>query len=207
MVVSFLFLRSAWSSWPIFPVQIRMRSASPTSVSGMTFRKFLWVKSAIGELASGWRSMLFGVKTTSGLRQWRRAWRRRRWKYCAALRRLRDLNIVLGGELDEALDSRAGMFRALAFVAVGQEHDDTGEQVPLGFSGADELVDDGLRDVDEVAELGFPEDERFGIVAAVAVFEAEDSGFGKRGVVDFAAGLTGRDVLQRHVFVFVLDVD
>src|ERR1035438_1238135 len=62
-----------------------------------------------------------------------------------------DLDIVLGGELDEALDSRAGMFRTLAFVAVGQEQDDAGEQVPLGFSGADELVDDGLRDVDEVA--------------------------------------------------------
>src|ERR1035438_4046542 len=117
-----------------------------------------------------------------------------------------DLDIVLGGELDEALDSRAGMVRTLAFVAVGQEQDDAGEQVPLGFSGADELVDDGLRDVDEVAELGFPEDERFGIVAAVSVFEPEDSGFGKRRVVDFAAGLTGGDVFQRHVFVFVFDV-
>ena len=120
---------------------------------------------------------------------------------------LRDLDVVLGGELDEALDAGAGMFRALAFVAVGQQHDDAGEQVPLGFAGADELVDDGLRDVDEVAELGFPEDERFGIVAAVAVFEAEDSGFGERRVVDFAASLTGCDVFQRHVFVFVLDVD
>ena len=123
------------------------------------------------------------------------------------VRRLRDLDIVLGRELDEALDAGAGMFRALAFVAVGQEHHEAGEQVPLGFSGADELVDDGLGDVDEVAELGFPEDQRFGIVAAVSVFEAEDSGFGERGVVDFAAGLAGRDVFEGNVFVFVLDVD
>ena len=64
-----------------------------------------------------------------------------------------------------------------------------------------------MRDVDEVAELGFPEDERFGIVAAVSVFEAEDSGFGESGVVDFAAGLIGRDVFQRNEFVFVLDID
>ena len=70
--------------------------------------------------------------------------------------RLRDLDVVLGRELDEALDARAGMFRSLAFVAVGQKHDDAGEQVPLGFSSADELVDDGLRDINEVAELGFP---------------------------------------------------
>ena len=30
--------------------------------------------------------MLFGVKTTSGLRHVRSAWRRSRWKYCAAVR-------------------------------------------------------------------------------------------------------------------------
>ena len=98
------------------------------------------------------------------------------------------------------------MFRALTFVAVREQHDESGEQVPLGFSGADELVDDGLGHVDEVAELSFPEDERFGIVAAVAVFEAENPGFGKSGVVNFAAGLAGCDVLEGDVFVLVLDV-
>src|SRR5580698_4356445 len=89
--------------------------------------------------------------------------------------RLRDLDVVLGRQLQEALDAGAGVFRSLAFVAVREQHHDAGEQVPLGFAGGDELVDDGLGDVDEVAELGFPENERFGIVAAVAVFEAEDS--------------------------------
>src|ERR1700722_6139224 len=73
------------------------------------------------------------------------------------VRRLRDLDVVLGSELKEALDAGAGMFRSLAFVAVGQEQDDAGEQVPLGLAGADELVDDGLGNVDEVAELSFPE--------------------------------------------------
>src|SRR5580765_3684323 len=107
---------------------------------------------------------------------------------------LRDLDIVFSGELNEALDASAGVFRALAFVAVGQQHDDTGEQIPLGFASTDELVNDGLRDVDEVAELGFPEDERFGIVAAVSVFEAENPGFGERGVVDFATGLAGCNI-------------
>ena len=42
-------------------------------LSGITFWKLLRVKSAMGEDASGWRSMLFGVNTTSGLRQWRSA--------------------------------------------------------------------------------------------------------------------------------------
>ena len=36
-------------------------------------------------MASGWRSMDLGVKTMRGLRHLRRAWRRRRWKYCAAV--------------------------------------------------------------------------------------------------------------------------
>ena len=121
--------------------------------------------------------------------------------------RLRDLDIVFRGELEEALDAGAGVFRSLAFVAVRKKQDEAGEQVPLGFAGGDELIDDGLRDIDEVAELGFPEDEGFGIVAAVAVFEAEHAGLGESGVVDSAAGLAGRDVFQRNVFVLVFDVD
>ena len=55
---------------------------------------------------------------------------------------------------------------------------------PLVFAGGDELVDDDLRAVGEVAELRFPEHERLGKVAAVAVLEAEHGGFGKRGVID-----------------------
>src|SRR6202451_2510665 len=76
VVVSLLFLRSTCSSWPIFPVHTRMRSAWPTSVLGMTLRKLGRVKSSMDDEASGWRSMLLGVKTISGLRQWRNPWRR-----------------------------------------------------------------------------------------------------------------------------------
>ena len=66
------------------------------------------------------------------------------------------MDVVFRSELDEALDAGAGMFRPLAFVAVRKKHDQAGEQVPLGFSGTDELVDDGLSNVGEVAELCFP---------------------------------------------------
>ena len=102
---------------------------------------------------------------------------------------LADLHVVVGGELEVALDAGAGVLRALAFVAVRQQHDDAGEQAPLGFAGSDELVDDDLRAVGEVAELRLPEDEGFGIVAGVAVFEAEDGGFGEQRVVDLEAAL------------------
>ena len=95
----------------------------------------------------------------------------------SGVRGLRDLDVVFCGELQEALNAGAGVFWSLAFVAVGKKQDEAGEQAPLGFSGGDELIDDRLRNVDEVAELSFPEDEGFGIIAAVSVFEAEDTGF------------------------------
>ena len=77
------------------------------------------------------------------------------------------------GELQVALDAGAGVFRPLAFVAVRQQHDQPGEQAPLVLAGDDELIDDDLRAVGEVAELRLPQHQRFGIVAAVAVLEAQ----------------------------------
>jgi len=68
--------RSARNSWPTLPLAMRMLCASVTSVSGTRVKKRGRVKSARGELASGCRSMLFGVKTISGLRHGRRACRR-----------------------------------------------------------------------------------------------------------------------------------
>ena len=49
---------------------------------------------------------------------------------------------------------------ALALVAVGQQQDEPGGLVPLVLGGDDELVDDDLGAVHEVAELRLPHDER-----------------------------------------------
>jgi len=87
--------------------------------------------------------------------------------------------LCVRGELQGSAQCGRWSVLVLAFVAVGKKQDEAGEQAPLGFSGGDELIDDRLRNVDEVAELSFPEDEGFGIIAAVSVFEAEDTGFGK----------------------------
>ena len=69
------------------------------------------------------------------------------------------------------------MLRPLALVTVGEEQRDPAREVPLRLRGRDELVDDHLRAVREVAELGFPQDERFGERDAVPVFEAEHGKF------------------------------
>src|ERR1700691_4198213 len=66
--------------------------------------------------------------------------------------RLRDLDIVLRGELHVAFHARAGMLWTLYLVAVREEHDEAGEQTPLGFARGEELVDDDLRAVGEIAE-------------------------------------------------------
>ena len=105
--------------------------------------------------------------------------------------RLADVHIAFGSQLHETLDARAGMLGALALVAVGKQEHESGGQTPLVFAGADELVDDDLGAVHEIAELRFPQDEAFGIVAGEAVLKAEAGRFGERGIVNFAEGLRG----------------
>ena len=83
--ISFRLARSTRRLWPILPVQTSRRRGFCTSLSGSTFWKLSRAKSESGDMASGWRSIDFGVKTISGLRHLRIAWRRSRWKYCAAV--------------------------------------------------------------------------------------------------------------------------
>src|SRR5260221_613942 len=93
------------------------------------------------------------------------------------VRRLADLDVVLGGELQKTFEASAGVFRPLAFKSMRQQQHDAGRQIPLVFARADELVDDHLRAVHKVAELRFPQNQSFGIVAAEAVFKPEAARF------------------------------
>jgi hypothetical protein len=76
-------------------------------------------------------------------------------------------------ELEEALEPRARVLGALALVAVRQQQRQPRGLPPLRQAGDDELVDDHLRAVDEVAELRLPEHERLGRRDGVAVLEAQ----------------------------------
>ena len=113
-------------------------------------------------------------------------------------RRLDDLQVVFSAELQEAFEAGGGVFRTLAFVAVREKHDETARLTPLGFGRGDELVDHDLRTVGEVAELGFPDDERVRSFERVAVVEAEDGIFRERGIdqLDFGSS----DGAERAVF-------
>ena len=47
------------------------------------------------------------------------------------------------------------------------------ESAPFGLTGTDELVDDDLCAIDEVAKLPFPDDQRAGIGRRIPVLEPE----------------------------------
>ncbi len=123
--------------------------------------------------ASGCRSSDLGVKTTSGLRQGRLHLPAQHVEELRRRRQVADLDVVLGGELQEPLDARARVLGPLPLEAVRQEQDEARQARPLVLGRDDELVDDDLRRVREVAELRLPDDELVGAVEGVAVLEAE----------------------------------
>ena len=77
-------------------------------------------------------------------------------------RAVRNLHIVLGAHLQIALKPGRRMFRTLTFIAVRQQHHEAVGAQPLGLARGDELVDDDLRAVGEIAELGFPQHQGVG---------------------------------------------
>src|SRR5262249_39011873 len=97
-------------------------------------------------------------------------------------RRVRDLYVSSGRELQEPLQPRARMLGSHTFVTVGKQQRQFALLVPLFFSGGDELVHDHLRGVDEVAELSFPQHQRFLSRYAVTVLKAQHAGFRQRAV-------------------------
>ena len=79
------------------------------------------------------------------------------------------------------------MLRPLAFIAVRQQADEARQAQPLALARAQELVEQHLRAVGEVAELGFPHDQRVRLGERVAVFEAEHGLFRQHRVDDLEA--------------------
>src|SRR6266545_2665238 len=122
-------------------------------------------------------------------------------------RRLADLDVVLGGEIQETLRAGARVLRPLPLVTVRQQKDQTRQEAPFVLTGRQELVDDHLRAVGEVPELRLPKDERLRIVAAVAVLEAQRRRLRQGRVVDRETRLALLDVSQRVVLPAGLGVD
>ena len=109
------------------------------------------------------------------------------------------LPVVLGRELQVALEPGRAVLGPLPLVAVRQQHHQAVHAQPLALARADELVDDDLRAVGEVAELRLPHHQRIGLGRGVAVLEAQHARLVERAVDHLEARLAGRHVVQRHV--------
>src|SRR6266540_82718 len=89
--------------------------------------------------------------------------------------RIGDLNIILGGQLKEAFEARARMFRTLAFKSMWQVQHETTQPMPFVFRARYELVDDNLRDIAEIAELRLPNCQRVRIIQTVAILKSQNA--------------------------------
>ena len=75
------------------------------------------------------------------------------------------------------------------------------------LAGRDELVDDHLRTVREIAELRFPHDQRMRFRGTVSVFEPENAELRQGAVDDLKRRLPEADVAERDIgfFGFLID--
>ena len=122
-------------------------------------------------------------------------------------RQVANLYVVLGRGHQIAFEVGAGVLRPLALVAVGKEHDQTAHPVPFVECRRDELVDDDLGAVGEVAELGLPDHQHVGFDERVAVIEPEHRRLRQHAVVDAESRLIGFDVVERDIDLLVLGVE
>src|SRR5882724_1717878 len=90
------------------------------------------------------------------------------------------------------------MFRSLSFVTVRQQHHQPALLIPLLLSGRDELIDNHLSDVYEIAKLGFPQCQSLRRSHAVTVFKTQHTLFGERTVEYFHSRLIGAELSQRN---------
>jgi hypothetical protein len=117
---------------------------------------------------------------------------------------VRHLDIIFRRHREEPLQTRARMFRALALEAMRQEQHETAETFPFVFGAGDELIDDDLRDVPEIAELRLPANQSRRRVEAIAVFESQDADFRQRRIINLHGTLVWIDMLQWDVTMAVL---
>src|SRR5690606_29277798 len=82
-----------------------------------------------------------------------------------------------------------------------QKKNNAGTLSPFLFSARNGLVDDCLRAIGEVAELGLPQYESVCALYRVAILEPECGIFAEKRIVNPQSGLRFREVSQRQPFL------
>ena len=114
---------------------------------------------------------------------------RRRW--------LAHPHVVLCAQLEVTLDAGRRVIRALALKTVRQHEDERAALAPFLLRGGDELVNDGLGAVGEIAELRFPHNQRVRTLNRVPVLKGQYGVFGQRRIVHPQLGLILRKSGER----------
>src|SRR5207245_8722502 len=119
---------------------------------------------------------------------------------------VRDPDVPVRAEREEALDAGARVLGSLAFVAVRQEEGKPRGLPPLGKPGDDELIDDHLTAVREVAVLRFPEHQGLGRRGGIPVLESEADALRERAVMQLEGSPGAWKILDRRVAPPVLGI-
>src|ERR1700760_4063553 len=88
-----------------------------------------------------------------------------------------------------------------------QKADQTRHAQPLTFAGRDELVEQYLRAIGEVAELSLPHCKRVRLGERIAILEAEHGLFREQRIDDLVMSLIAAEVVEWRVAALVLLVD
>src|SRR5260370_23983444 len=99
------------------------------------------------------------------------------------------------------------MVTTLALVSVRQQQYDPAPLPPLLLAGGDELVQDRLGAVDEVAELSLPADQGVWPGNRVAVLEADRGELGQQRIVGVELRVAVVELPQRRVLLAGVPVD
>mmetsp|Transcript_2958 Transcript_2958/g.7736 ORF Transcript_2958/g.7736 Transcript_2958/m.7736 type:complete len:230 (-) Transcript_2958:1564-2253(-) len=115
------------------------------------------------------------------------------------VRILREVIRIVVAHLQVALNPGRRMFRALAFVAVGQQNRDPALASPLSFTGRDKGIENHLSSVGKITKLSLPQHKGLGVLIAVSDLEAENSHFRQIRIADVHDGAILRECIDRDV--------
>ena len=115
-----------------------------------------------------------------------------------------NLHIIFGAELQEAFNAGAGVLRPLALETVRQQQNKSAGLIPFRFRRAQELINNDLRAIDEIAELGFPKNESQRVGHAIAELKTHHRIFTEQAVNGLKLDLVWLQVLESHVAIAAL---
>ena len=99
------------------------------------------------------------------------------------------------------------MFRPLALVAMRQQTDKARHAQPFAFARRQELIEDHLRAIGEIAELRLPEHESLRFGERIAIFETEHRLFRKHRIDDLELAFCAAQMFKRNVTALILLID